>query len=572
MQLPRGPAPRLLKEGFASHQGLVLWILGIICFLQVAFHFTANSALRGEKEDVWAMCADGSHGDSSSLQCAEVQLFRSWQHAPETDEALLRVTPRSPAEEEVTDNTPQHPKQDSTTSPSEAASTASTSQPLSESSTEQAPEQPPEKPMVDISVQQVESSGVTEWAQGLIDLQAGYQSKLSSLLDHHKQLHPVAAERAKPLLEQIMDVGRQMCSDPDHRSRPECADFLKPEVLNISNASLSGHGHTAAAHADPSSSSKMAELNERLHELEESEHAWEKAFSDKAHSLARELCRDPSRKGYAACAEFVNQETTPAPVARAALRGSPERRPSGDLHWSTVVGWKGIGSGLRGSSQPPVLAESELRHAHWKGTIPKVACVAVLPCGRLVKPWMKYFIDNFNMQHYEGPRQLIIVYHHKHTEAARAVKMYADGTFIKAVAARDPDYPSASTFRFGAWSTDAEVIARWDFDAYHNRQRLSMQVRALAYAERPASLLREWSVRTQSGELRVVSGGRNWDSSLVGEAAWMRENWYPSMEEGREALEATVAQQAVHVNASDLSVYDEATHEMAAERCHFDSQ
>lgn len=569
MQLHRGPAPRLLKEGIATHQGLVRWVLGIIFLCQVAFYLLAHTVIKQEKEDVWAMCADGSHGAGSSLQCAEVELFRSWKEAPE-EEVLLRVTPQD------AEKPPQNPQKedDSSAPPSEAATVSSTSTLLQQSPpAEQAPaEQALEVVVANVSVDQAGASSVTEWAQGLIDLQASYQSRLSTLLDHHKQLHPAAAERAKPLMEQIMDVGRQMCSDENHRNRPECADFLKQEAQNVSNPSSHGHRHSAAAGADTLRSSKMVELNERLHELEESEHVWEKAFTDKAHSLARELCRDPSRRGYAACAEFAKEDAAPQPVARSALRGSPERRAPGDLHWSSVAEWKAARGGLRGGAQAVVLNENELSHAHWKGTIPKVACVAVVPCGRMVKPWIKYFIDNFNNQQYEGPRQLVLVYHHLHTEAALAVKMYADGTFIKAVASRDPDYPSASTFRFGAWNADAQVIARWDFDAWHHRQRLSLQIRAMASAERPISLLREWSVRGSSGDLRVVSGGRNWDTSLVGEAAWMREHWYPSLEEGRVALEATVAQNAAYVNASDLSIYDEATHELAAEKCNFDSQ
>jgi len=569
MQLPRVPAPRPLKEGLASHQGLVLWILGAIVFFQVVFHFTASSVLRGEKEDVWAMCADGNAGASSSLQCAEVELFRSWHDASlEADEMLLKVTPRSRAEQDVANNNaPQDADQASTVPSTEMASTASTTEAARESSTKQASENPIEESSANAGLQQAATSNLTEWAQGLIDIQAKYQSRLSGLLEHHSRLHPAAAERAKPLLDQIVDVGRQMCADPERRSRPECAEFL--QVPNVSNASAHGHGASAAATGNSSRSSKMAELDERLHELEEKDHVWEQAFSDKARELARELCSDPSRRGYAACADFAKQDKSQQPTARSALRGSPERRGPRDLHWSSVAAWESSASSRRGRTEPPVLTSNELRHSHWRGTIPKVACVAVIPCGRMVKPWIKYFIDNFNMQHYEGPRQLVLVYHYQHAEAARAVKIYADGTFIKAVPTRDPDYPSAASFRFGAWLSDAEVVARWDFDAWHHSQRLSMQIRALAYADRPASLLREWSVRAASGDLRVVSGGRNWDASLVGEAAWMRENWYPALEEGRVALESTLARDAVSVNASELSVYDEGTHELAATRCHF---
>merc|ERR1719333_1840236 len=131
--------------------------------------------------------------------------------------------------------------------------------------------------------------------------------------------------------------------------------------------------------------------------------------------------------------------------------------------------------------------------------IPKVACITVVPCGEMAQVWMKHFIKNFRMQNYEGPRELVLVYHHEDTETARLVAQHANGVSIKAVAAMSEEYPSATAFRFGAWKSDADVVARWDFDVWHNPKQLSMQVRALALSGRPASVLKGWKVRPRAG-------------------------------------------------------------------------
>jgi len=605
------PTPRSLKEGVASHQGLVAVFLSLIIVFQVAFQYMAHSALRGQKDDVWSLCADGTHGASNSLQCAEVELFRSWQDAASDDDTmLLRASP------------------DRHGSHQDAAASVSTDVGLVASTTEtqrkgepveaelKLPEAPHDTPIENIPGHEVEPSNVSSWAQGLIDLQASLQSQMDhlpiirerhpprasaatsatswsnetawakdlealqasfesqmlGLHDAHKRLSHETAKRTKPLLDSILDAGHQLCSEPERRDRPECAKFRKAFI----------NGSSSEPTRSSLRANRMAELDGRLHELEEKEHAWEKDFASKAVALAAELCKDPSRKSYAVCTEFAAkqgkqedhsiaergpeaQDAARPSGRRSALRGSSERQLPSGLHWTKVAAWKSSADNL--VRQPPVLASNVLRHAHWSGTIPKVACIAVIPCGRGVKPWIKYFIDNFATQSYEGPRQLVIVYHYQHHEAARMVKTYADGNYIKGVPARDPEYPSASTFRFGAWNADADVIARWDFDAWHHSHRLSMQVRALAFADRPACLLKQWSVRNADGDLRVVSGGRNWDSSLVGEAAWMREHWYPSMDEGRTALEADMGRYVVNVDEADLSVYDEVTHEKTGVKC-----
>lgn len=172
---------------------------------------------------------------------------------------------------------------------------------------------------------------------------------------------------------------------------------------------------------------------------------------------------------------------------------------------------------------------------------------------------MKYFIDNFRLQHYEGSHQLVLVYHHDDQQAADLVHKYVDGSHILSAVSRGKDFPSASAFRFGAWvGRNADVIARWDFEAWHHPQRLSMQVRALAFSKRPASLLERWTMVDKDGSNTTVQHGEHWDSSLVAEAAWMRLNWYPLMAEEEAAFAHHAARDIVKLDGADLEVFDEA--------------
>merc|ERR1719454_2132706 len=83
-----------------------------------------------------------------------------------------------------------------------------------------------------------------------------------------------------------------------------------------------------------------------------------------------------------------------------------------------------------------------------------------------------YFINNFRLQDYEGPRQLVLVYEYTDAEAAELARKYVDGYYIKAVATRSEKFPSTESLRYGAWSSDADVIAQWDFDEWHDPSRL----------------------------------------------------------------------------------------------------
>jgi len=169
--------------------------------------------------------------------------------------------------------------------------------------------------------------------------------------------------------------------------------------------------------------------------------------------------------------------------------------------------------------------------------IPKVGCITVIPSGKAARFHMRYFIDNWQLQSYEGPKQLIIVYHHADEEAKELAKKYADGSHIKAVAAFGMgEFPSAGDLRFGAWSSDADVVARWEFSEFHFPEQLSMQVRAMAASARPASILKDHN-QTEMGR----------EDSLIGEKSWMREHWYPMLGGERDVLSGARAHQIVQV-------------------------
>jgi len=281
--------------------------------------------------------------------------------------------------------------------------------------------------------------------------------------------------------------------------------------------------------------------------------AWDRNFTAEAQALHRSLCLDPARRQRPDCLRFLAEHPGAMEVGASAA-------PAGrDLHWSSVKGWAAApqrklrGAGAGGLAAP--LEPEALRASHWAGMIPKVSCIVALPMHGTSMRRVEDVVREFHRQTYEGPTQLVLVHHHEDLETAEAVRMLADGFHIKGAAARGPveDYPSSAALRFGAWSSDGDAVARWAHDEEHHPKRISLQVRALALAARPASVL-------------VPAGGAAapGDATLLGEAAWMRENWWPMLEEQRAILEGAEAHHIVGVAAgpellpprSDLAVCD----------------
>merc|ERR1719160_1878934 len=169
---------------------------------------------------------------------------------------------------------------------------------------------------------------------------------------------------------------------------------------------------------------------------------------------------------------------------------------------------------------------------------------------------MMYFIDNFKLAHYEGEKELVLVYHHADKQAAALVQKYEESNLIRGVASRG-DGNSTTSLRYGAYTSKAEIIARWDFSDWHHPDRLSMQVRALAFSSRPASVLRQPTWHDENGNPDGILG---WEGSLVGESRWMREHWHPLIEE-RAVLAGAQAHNVVEVEMeADFQHHDEARH------------
>jgi len=386
-------------------------------------------------------------------------------------------------------------------------------------------------------------SNMTSWAKDLAALQARLESQLNKPTRHanHTPAATVPQEHEETLLEQIMEFGRELCMEPARRGRISCTQFVHGIQQSKGRVSPSGRSRP-----------KSGGSHRQSHEDQNNEHEVNDAsFVHRAMALGKELCLDPRRRAYDACKQFLQHH---ADGTNNTFQSMKYRQSTSKLSWKHVAGWR---TALRQRRQEQILRGSELRHARWSGRIPKVVCITVLPCGQPLHPRLGYFINNFRLQSYEGPRELVLVFHHSNLEAARLVRMYTDGVFIKGLAVFGTEYPSAASFRFGVWDSDADVVARWDFNAWHHTQRLSMQVRALSMSGRPACFLRHWSVRGEAGDIRIVSGGLDWDASLVGVASWMHDKWYPLLEEFRMAIDSGKERHVVYVDLPELVIYPE---------------
>jgi len=437
----------------------------------------------------------------------------------------------------------------------------------------------------------------------------------------HHHVPEAKKENGHALLEQIAALGKAMCSDAKHLHDPHCAQFRTSVAVHSPPAATTGILDRSRSTKLSSLDEAEAQLNGDLHKLAEKQHDWEKSFvakvsntlhdfcSDSVHRtqptcveflskeaknnhhhhhdhqsskakmthVGEEFCNNPIRREYAICkkifaeraATLGGQGTPPSTKSDSSendekVHGNKSPRERSELHWSAVTQRnERTTKGLRGSvATGNVATISDVtglrRYAHWSGRVPSVACITVVPQGSAAKATMQYFIDNFRLQHYEGGHQLLLVYHHSDKHAAELVRKHADGTYIKGVVARGDDFSPASASRFGAWiAHESDVIARWDFGAWHHPNRLSMQVRSLAHAKRPASLLERWTVFDKSGANTTVLDGEHWDSSLLGEAAWMGANWYPYMDEERNSFHKQWAQDLVKLDDASLQVFDE---------------
>lgn len=213
------------------------------------------------------------------------------------------------------------------------------------------------------------------------------------------------------------------------------------------------------------------------------------------------------------------------------------------IRWWPVTQWKAA-TGVQDAGL--VIASSEDLHGlKWSGEKPHVACITMVPPGTHSVHHMMYFVDNWKLQNWES-KELVLVYQASDKKLAKVVQKYVDGKTVKAVAARDREFPSTAAIRFGAWSVKTDIIARWDFDEWHHPDQLTLQVKALAFTSRPASLLQPKDTHGANASDR--------EATLLGEAKWMREEWYPFLNHGSDVLEEDKAHHIVQVDVPELDI------------------
>jgi hypothetical protein len=253
---------------------------------------------------------------------------------------------------------------------------------------------------------------------------------------------------------------------------------------------------------------RMDKLDKSLLEVVSDRKAWETSLLKKYHA--------PSK------AETENK--APVPKKQSSFM-------SKKLQWSgmpTVQQTRPRGSDFLESTKMEAVTvhKSDIRHLHWQGDLPKVAAIAWIKGDRKHRARMMYFVDNFKLQDYEGEKELMLVYHQKDEAAAHIVSHYENDTEVKSVVAHDKSedmFPSDPALRYAAWSSDADVIAQWDFEEFHDPSRLSLQVKAMAYTKKHASVLATSSTsHSQDEEAKEYH-----QVSLLGQKSWMKANWHP---------------------------------------------
>jgi len=407
-------------------------------------------------------------------------------------------------------------------------------------------------------------SNVSDWAQDLTALQERLQARAENLEKKHRQHqqhNKVAVENMSTgssnasLLDQIYAFGRELCEDEHRRKRNACAMFLQGYEAAEGTRRHQRSNFSALKDA-------TAQFETRMAELQAASHEWSQQFENNVSQYMLELCSDPARKDYSACA---NHKPSTSVAPKSSLRGflAPKSALSAyeqRLKWSSVPAWSDKRR-VMDRHEHVSFGHDDLKHQKWQGRIPKVSCIAAVPPGRDTHARMKYFLNNFRLQSYEGARELVLVYRWNDTDIAQLVQDNADGVFIKAVASRDSHIPSTTAYRYAAWSSDADVIARWDFDTWHHPDRLSMQVRALALAARPVSILSHWTVLSsdKTGD-KIESANPGLEGSLVGQAKWMQEHWMPILEAEQRMLSGVQAHWIAQVNMPALSVHHAPVH------------
>lgn len=457
------------------------------------------------------------------------------------------------------------------------------------------------------------------WAHHLEEEQHEMEYKLEHLHDHDHAHHAKAAHKDS-LLDEIVQLGRNLCDTPERRARPSCSEFMS----NFSNVSIHSdalkhalspeamarHQHHVdwRAHLNEEFASHAAQYDKALHDLEEKDHKWEEAFQSSTNSYLEQLCSDPERAAYPACATL--RRSTPAkPAEPASLSSSRLRGASTDASTTAAPAAAATSSRLRGASAAPVLyletapaastsSSSRLRgasanapsltgwaavvaagagkgHGHsikdaasvtreqlqsfkWAGKMPSIACIAPITAETATAEKLSALVSNFRLQTYGGRRTLQLLFQHSDIAVSELVHRYADGVIVKAVPVRATgQFPSTTALRYGAWATDADIIARWNADEWYHPDRLAMQVEAMVLAARPVSLLKSWTFHGSSVAPFENSAADKigWEGAMMGEKGWMQEHWMPLLAEERDMLGGVQAGGIVQIDMPELMAY-----------------
>lgn len=535
----------------------LLALVALTTCYQLVFHIMASKQLQGP-EAAWS-CQEGSSARWAvgPGQCTELSLFQRW-HKEDEDETFgaMDTANEVPVGFGPDAGTAGLSTREETKSLawSQARRSPSTQEAVAISGTRTTPESV--TPTLNVAPASASES---------VRLRERLDRRMQSLEDAHRQLaHQVnrTAEEAS-LLERIVALGREMCEDIRRKGRPSCDQFQRAEVAPPEEAHLSWaaslsavqakleeriamarnrhHGQKHQSNATrllAERASRAARLEAKLAELALGRKAWELSFVHRIEAVGREFCADLRRQGYPSCAQFLGSgdplHVAQLPKTRAhpsvadvqsTARKTTSKSASLRLSWPPPTAEEGGNSTSARRLRPHreeeavVVPIEELRRAFWAASAPMVACVAAIPATVAARRELAATVDSFRLQTYEGPRQLILVYHADDHESATLTRRFADGSYIKAVAARGDALPSTTALRYGAWASDADVIARWDLGDWQHPDRLALQTRSLGLARRSGSLLR-----------RPAAGGSPgaWaEGSLVGEREWMARHWFP---------------------------------------------
>jgi len=427
---------------------------------------------------------------------------------------------------------------------------------------------------------------MTPWAHKLDDqlheMQEHMEHRNKERAEHeaaHKAAHEArmaalhkatAGSSGSSFMDEIDSLGRELCQDPERRKRPSCAQFLPLHSTEASTAADSKEETAADVHASAMAHIKL--LERHLGELEKDREHDNEEIRQESQGFLKELCADPARHSYPACARVLAEAAPASGRLRASSSAKAPESPKKSVskaaarEFPHVLRWSPSKESEDKAphhvdEMPLLMSRKELIGAHWEGKVPTVACVTVLPEGQVTETLMRYFMDNYKLQHYEGKYELVLVYSQTDKEASRIAHLYADGSSIKAVAARGGDeFPSATAFRYGAWvAHDADIVVRYDFEGWHHPNRLSMQVRAMVLSKRPASLVTMVTAFDADGKQSAVVGGAGPHGSMMGEAAWMRKHWMPVLEEETSVLHGLQSRDVVQVAMPDLLAYHDAS-------------